>query len=75
MAIFNEGDIVRLKCGGPELAVLATLPAFQYEDGFALAVLCVLEDPYPRRLQAYPPYALDPVQIATVPYERRRYDR
>ena len=67
---FYEGDIVRVKCGGPDMTVVCVDDNFFAREETALAVFCVYEKDHFLFEQAYPEYALDIVR-----YERRRYTR
>ena len=40
---FNEGDIVRVKCGGPDMTVVCVDEHYFADDDAALAVFCVYE--------------------------------
>ena len=67
---FNEGDIVRVKCGGPDMTVVCVDVDYFSQDDKPLAVFCIYEKDHFLFEQAYPEYALDIVR-----YERRRYTR
>ena len=67
---FNEGDIVRVKCGGPDMTVVCVDNNYFSQDDKPLAVFCVYEKDHFLFEQAYPEYALYIVR-----YERRRYTR
>ena len=70
---FCEGDLVCLKCGGPEIAVLCTVEAYPFDEGFAPAIFCLGVGQHFHIEQALPPYALDRVHRPRPPYERRRF--
>jgi uncharacterized protein YodC (DUF2158 family) len=72
---FIEGDLVRLKCGGPEIEVVCRVSQYQFEDGPAPAVFCLWEDRNFRFELAYPLHVLERVSRARPLYERRRYPR
>jgi hypothetical protein len=72
---FIEGDLVCLKCGGPEIEVVCKVDLYHFDDGPAPAVFCIWEDKNFRFEQAYPPYVLERVCRKRPPYERRRYPR
>lgn len=67
---FNEGDIVRVKCGGPEMTVLCVDGNYFTQEERRTAVFCVYEKDHYLFEQAYPECALDIIR-----YERRRYAR
>lgn len=67
---FNEGDIVRVKCGGPEMTVLCIDNDYYAQEDRRTAVFCVYEKDQYLFEQAYPECALDIVR-----YERRRFPR
>ncbi|MES2257214.1 MAG: hypothetical protein V4724_01785 [Pseudomonadota bacterium] len=70
MELIKEGDVVRLKCGGPTMDVLAVLPAYPFQSGIATAVYCIPSNAQFRFEQILPLYALDIVR-----YEQRRFIR
>lgn len=71
MEQFKEGDVVRVKCGGPAMSVLCVTRDYPMGDeSMDTAVFCVWDCGQYFYEQAYPPYALDLVR-----YERRRYMR
>jgi hypothetical protein len=59
--IFGEGDVVRLKCGGPEIDVLGTIDAYPFKDGVAPGVFCVWVDKHQQHEHVYPICAVEPV--------------
>ena len=67
---FNEGDIVRVKCGGPDMTVVCVDEHYFADDDAALAVFCVYEKDHFLFEQAYPEYTLDIVR-----YHWRRHTR
>ena len=72
---FCEGDLVCLKCGGPEIEVLCTVDAYPFDEGPAPAIFCLWVGQHFHIAKAFPPYALERVHRARPPYERRRYQR
>lgn len=62
--VFGEGDVVRLKCGGPEVDVIGTIDVYPFQDGAAPGVFCVWEDRHERHEQVYPICAVEPVKPA-----------
>ncbi|WP_162251462.1 DUF2158 domain-containing protein [Massilia sp. Root418] len=56
---FGDGDVVRLKCGGPDVTVVGTVEAYPFMDGPAPGVFCVWEDGRRRYEQVYPPCAIE----------------
>jgi uncharacterized protein YodC (DUF2158 family) len=62
--VFGEGDVVRLKCGGPEIDVIGTIDVYPFQDGPAPGVFCVWEDRHERHEQVYPICAIEPVAAA-----------
>lgn len=72
---FCEGDLVCLKCGGPEIEVVCTVEAYPFQDGAGPAVFCLWEGKHFRIEQAFPPYALERVGRAHPSYARRRHPR
>lgn len=70
MKQFSEGDIVRVKCGGPEMTVLCVDGDYFAQEDNRTAVFCVYEKDHYLFEQAYPEYALDIIR-----YERRRFPR
>ena len=75
MSTFQEGDVVRLKGGGPHMDVIATVYDYPFERGVAPAVYCAWDDNHFRFEQMFHPHALEPVLPARPLYERRRYPR
>lgn len=67
---FNEGDIVRVKCGGPDMTVLCIDGDYFTQEENRTAVFCVYEKDHFLFEQAYPECALDIIR-----YERRRFPR
>lgn len=72
---FVEGDLVCLKCGGPEIEVVCSVADYPFPGGIGPAVFCISDRGHFRFEQVYPPIALDVVQRARPAYERRRYER
>lgn len=72
---FCEGDLVCLKCGGPEIEVVCTVEAYPFAEGPEPAIFCMWEGKHFRIELAYPPYALDPVRRAHPSFGPRRYPR
>ncbi len=70
MTEFKEGDLVRVKCGGPEMSVLCVVENYTFEEELDTGIFCLFERDNLLFEQAYPPRALDLVR-----YERRRYPR
>lgn len=64
---FREGDVVRVKCGGPDMDVLCVTPDYPFSDGPAPAVFCVWDAGMFRFEQAYPLCAIEQVW-----HERRK---
>lgn len=62
---YCEGDVVRLKCGGPVLDVVGLVDAYPFKDGPECGVFCVCEESGYRYEQVYPLYAVEPVQRAS----------
>lgn len=70
MHLFKEGDMVRVKCGGPPMTVLCVDANYFANANNATAVFCVFEKDHFMFEQAYPECALDIVR-----YEQRRFQR
>ncbi|KQV81023.1 hypothetical protein ASD15_14175 [Massilia sp. Root351] len=62
---YREGDVVRLKCGGPALDVVGLVDAYPFKDGPEPGVFCVWEESCYRYEQVYPLYAVESVQLAS----------
>lgn len=67
---FNEGDVVRVKCGGPDMTVVCVDDNYFAHAQTALAVFCVYEKDHFLFEQAYPEYALDIVRRERQPFTR-----
>lgn len=61
MQAFKEGDIVRVKCGGPAMSVVCIVEDYVFDSEPDTAVLCIFENEHILFKQAYPPRALDKV--------------
>ena len=61
MSTICEGDLVRLKIGGPEMAVLAVIQDYAFPDGAGTGVFCVSESNNLLFEQVYPPDVIEVV--------------
>lgn len=61
MQAFKEGDVVRVKVGGPSMSVVCVVENYAFGDERDTAVLCIFENEHMLFEQAYPPRALDKV--------------
>jgi uncharacterized protein YodC (DUF2158 family) len=66
MTKFKEGDLVRVKCGGPEMSVVCIVEDYKFDHMRETGVFCVYEKDHLLFEQAYPSRALD-----LLLYERR----
>lgn len=64
---FGEGDIVRLKCGGPDISVVGTIEAYPFKDGPGPGVFCVWEENNRRHEQVFPLCAIEAVPAKRPP--------
>ena len=67
----DEGDVVRLKCGGPDIDVIGLIDAYPFRDGTGPGVYCVWEESHVRYEQVYPLQAVEPVRTAASWHVRR----
>lgn len=62
---FREGDVVRLKCGGPDIDVVGLVDAYPFIDGPEPGVFSVGQHSGVRYEQVYPLCAVEPVRLAS----------